>query len=852
MAEGRRRGESRCARGDRPRRGPARSRGLLRALLGSTFLIAAASAAQAQDATWLAAPGSNNFNTGTNWDTGTTPGSGATAFFGPSNTTSVTLTTTAVGGITLNAGAANYTFGVASGTATVDGAGFVVNGGTATLNIDTGATRLIFSNNSSAGTIAINNNSSQTGAGGLNFLHFSTAANATITTASGSITLFDNHSTAGNATITTQNGAGTSFTGSAAGGTSRHIIDAGGAVDIATVASGTITLGSIEGAGTMHIGPNILTIGSNNLSTTFSGALTGSIGRFIKDGTGTLTLSGSSSTYGGDTTINGGTLAVNGSLTNSSGIIVNNTGTLGGTGAVPTVTVNNGGALAPGNSIGTINVNGNVTFNAGSTYNVEVSPSAADKTVATGTASLTGGTVQATFQAGSYLTKHYTILTSAGLGGTTFSGLNTISLPTGFTAVLSYTLTDAILYLTADLGALPTAGLSGSQQGVANTLNNFFNNGGALPPGFVTLFGLSDHALTNGLSQASGQPGPSSAQSGITATSQFMTTVFDNAFDQGGASGDSGAPLGYAAERKVSRQSAEAYAAVMPRDRAADFDNRWRVWATAYGGASRVSGDSSAGTATTSSRVYGVIAGADMRADAETRLGFALGGAGTSFAIDGGLGSGRTNMFNASIYGKRQWGPAYVAAALGYAWQDASTDRTVTIAGTDVLHASFHPQALTGRLETGRRYVMPAFGVTPYAALQTTTFFMPSYSESATSGSNQFALSYASKIITATRGELGARIDKAYAVQGGVFTLKATTAWAHDWNTDRAATATFQALPGTSFTVNGARPSADAALLSLGGEMDWGTGWRVAANVDGEFARGSQSYAAKGALKRAW
>lgn len=89
-------------------------------------------------------------------------------------------------------------------------------------------------------------------------------------------------------------------------------------------------------------------------------------------------------------------------------------------------------------------------------------------------------------------------------------------------------------------------------------------------------------------------------------------------------------------------------------------------------------------------------------------------------------------------------------------------------------------------------------------------------------------------------------------MQGGVFTLKATTAWAHDWNTDRAATATFQALPGTSFTVNGARPSADAALLSLGGEMDWGTGWRVAANVDGEFAAGSQSYAAKGSLIRAW
>lgn len=779
------------------------SRGLLPALLGSTFLIAAA--AQAQDATWRETPGSNDLTTDANWDTGVTPLVFDIASFGPSNTTTLTQPGLFwVGGITLNADAANYTINN-SDRIWFYGAGIIVNGGALTVN---------------------------------NF----------------GIMLFYYSSTAGSATIVTKSGASTSFYQSSSGGTSRQIIEAGGVVDITNLDTGATPFGSIEGAGTVKAGTYILTVGTNDLSTTFSGDILGSTARFVKVGTGTLTLTGSSSTYRGTTTINGGTLAVDGSLTNSSAIIVNNTGTLGGTGTVPTVTVNNGGALAPGNSIGTLNVNGNVTFSAGSTYTIEVSPSAADKTVATGTASLTGGTVQATYQAGTYLANNYTILTSAGLGGTTFAGLTNVSLPAGFSAALSYTGTDVTLVLSAAAlqQSINTGGLSGNQAGVGNTLNNYFNNGGALPPGFVTLFGLSGNALTNGLSQTSGQPGPSAAQSGVTATGQFMTTVFDNAFDQGGASGSSGAPLGYAAERKVSRQAAEAYAAVTPRDRAADFDSRWRVWATGYGGASSVSGDSGAGTAKTTSRVYGVIAGADMRADADTRWGFALGGAGTSFSVGGGLGSGRTDMFNASIYGKRLWGPAYVAAALGYTWQDASTDRTVTIAGTDVLHASFHPQALTARLETGRRYVMPAFGLTPYAALQTTTFFMPSYGESATSGSNQFALSYASKNVTATRGELGARIDKAYAVQGGVFTLKARTAWAHDWNTDRAATATFQTLPGTSFTVNGARPSAEAALLSLGGEMDWATGWRVAANVDGEFAGGRQSYAAKGSLIRAW
>jgi uncharacterized protein with beta-barrel porin domain len=106
--------------------------------------------------------------------------------------------------------------------------------------------------------------------------------------------------------------------------------------------------------------------------------------------------------------------------------------------------------------------------------------------------------------------------------------------------------------------------------------------------------------------------------------------------------------------------------------------------------------------------------------------------------------------------------------------------------------------------------------------------------------------------VTATRSELGARFDKAMLVQGGVLTLKAKTAWAHDWNTDRSATATFQTLPGATFTVNGAQPSANAALASLGGEIGWHNGWTLAANFDGEFSRTTAGYAGKGSVKYAW
>ena len=60
----------------------------------------------------------------------------------------------------------------------------------------------------------------------------------------------------------------------------------------------------------------------------------------------------------------------------------------GGTGTSQSLTANSGGIIAPGNSIGTTNT-GNVTFNAGSIYQVEVaSNGTSDLIKATGTATM--------------------------------------------------------------------------------------------------------------------------------------------------------------------------------------------------------------------------------------------------------------------------------------------------------------------------------------------------------------------------------------------------------------------------------------------------------------------------------
>jgi autotransporter-associated beta strand protein len=108
-----------------------------------------------------------------------------------------------------------------------------------------------------------------------------------------------------------------------------------------------------------------------------------------KIGAGTLILGGNSSSAGA-ATVNAGTLIVNGSNSNCS---VNVTGgTLGGGGSIGTLTAANA-TIAPGQSAGTLSVSGNVTFNAGTTFTIEIGGlgALADKLSATGTVSLGAG-----------------------------------------------------------------------------------------------------------------------------------------------------------------------------------------------------------------------------------------------------------------------------------------------------------------------------------------------------------------------------------------------------------------------------------------------------------------------------
>lgn len=633
--------------------------------------------------------------------------------------------------------------------------------------------------------------------------------------------------------------AGSANTFSAASATTigaRTTLDLGGfaqTINTVSLENGTIQNGLLTGALT-SIGGTLRDIGGSVTVVTTSG---------------TTTVAGNNS-YTGATTVNGGILEAIGSMASSS-LTVNTGAALTGAGTVGDTTIASGGTFVPGNATpgSSITVSGNLVFQSGALYLVQLTPATSTFANVTGTASL-NGSAGAAFLAGSYVSKQYMILTSAGGINGTFGSFNTSALPAGFTANLSYDAHNVILNLVLSYVA-PSApafsgGLSGNQQNVGNALINFFNSSGGIPAVFGSL-------TPGGLTQISGTTATGSQQNTSIAMTQFMGMMLDPSI---AGRGDTPGPAGATpfAEERGNESVREAYATV---DRKATlvertFAQRWSVWASAYGGSQTTDGNASSGTSSATSRIIGTAAGADYHFSPFTSAGFALAGGGTSFGVANGLGSGRSDLFQAGAFIRHAVGAAYASAALAYGWQDVTTDRTVTVAGVDRLRAQFKANSWSGRVEGGYRFVTTWMGLTPYAAGQVATFQLPAYAEQVVSGANTFALGYGAKITTATRSELGLRTDKSFAGQSAILTLRGRAAWAHDFNTDRSVLATFQTLPGASFVTNGPKPARDAALTTASAELNWLNGFSLAGTFEGEFSNVTRSYAGKGVAKYSW
>ncbi|TIN21694.1 MAG: hypothetical protein E5Y31_20245 [Mesorhizobium sp.] len=71
-------------------------------------------------------------------------------------------------------------------------------------------------------------------------------------------------------------------------------------------------------------------------------------------------------------------------------------------------------------------------------------------------------------------------------------------------------------------------------------------------------------------------------------------------------------------------------------------------------------------------------------------------------------------------------------------------------------------------------------------------------------------------------------------------------------STGRKVTATFQSLPGATFTIDGAEPDTNAALLNASATYTSGSGLFASLGFQGEFSGNVQSYAGKAKVGISW
>ena len=816
--------------------------------------------------TGLSATAGTTTLNGSNSYTGATTINGGTVLGGAANALSAASATTINSSGTLDLG------GYAQTVDALAGAGIVTNGGSASAILSNRGLSSVFSGTISDGTSQIGLNQSMsgstlalTGANNYSGGTYITAGTLQIGNggATGSITgnvvdndalAFDRNNVIAFSGIISGSGAlvqiGSgklvlSASNSYTGGT----LVSSGVLDVQNsmaLGSGAVTLNPgtqlvIDGNG-LNVANRFILQSSDPTVTVNVGtidALSGEIagaGTLTINGGGTLILNGLNS-YTGATTVNSTNLVVNGSIAASAQLTLTGGSTLSGTGMVGSLAVGAGSILKPGSGIpgSQILISGNLSFATGSIYEVSLNPTVSTSTIVNGAASLSGASVQVNLATGQYFTNHYKILeASGGLGGTVFSGLTSINLPTGLRDYLSYDANDVYLNLIATLGTGSTINLPGNQQRVANSINNFFNGGGAIPNSYLSLFALSGSPLRQAMTSLAGELPTAAPTVAEGVTGSFLSAMLDP-FVQGRKTDCLDNNNSQLKGNGVGNRSDCAYTP------------KYTIWATSIGGSGNINGDPiGIGTHDVADDNFGSASGLDIHVTSNTAFGIAVAGGRAQWSLAQGLGHAHSNYFELGVSGSIDFGNSYLNGAFSYSWHDVVAERTIF--ANDSISSSFHAHDLGGRVEAGTHFG----GLSPYMALQNQKFTMPNFGETDASGGG-FALDYSGRGFTDTSAEVGTRFDVSTPITGSEsISLRLRAAYVRDWVRNPELEASFTSLPGTNFTVTGALPSRESAKVSSALEYHIGDGGTFFVKFDGAYAKHAQSYQGSFGIRFNW
>jgi len=540
---------------------------------------------------------------------------------------------------------------------------------------------------------------------------------------------------------------------------------------------------------------------------------------------------------------------------------------LSGSGTVGTTLLESGSIIAPGNSPGTLTIAGDVVFQPGSTYQVEIGAGGAlDHISASGAATLGGAGVQVialdptvSYQNG----QSYVILHAA--GGVT----GTFAAPTGFdsaflTPSLSYGDKQATLTL-RQVNQEPQEPQEPEQPGEPE------GPGGPGAPETPTEPGTPQAPLL-----PSGPAGPLFPREARTANQHAVATALDSldqtagsgalalyntilfangeearqAFDSLSGEGQASVKAGLielgtqvrslpinrlrsAFAGPVSVSSSNGVAIDYTSGGAASPLSQIVGWGEAYGSWGRSDGDGNA--ARMKRDGGGVILGLDAIALDSARLGLFAGYSQATFKVEDRAYSADVDSYHLGLYAGTQFDALALRGGLSYTWHDLETQRSVFLpSSVQALSADYDAATFEAFGEVAYGVDTGYVGLEPFANLAHVSLRTDGFAE--TGGSA--ALRAGDETTQTTFTTLGLRASHDMEAGTVPVTLTGMLGWRHAFgDVDPEASLAFDT--GSAFTTLGTPVAQDAAVVELGLEAVITDDLTLGLSYSGQFADGS-------------
>ena len=224
--------------------------------------------------------------------------------------------------------------------------------------------------------------------------------------------------------------------------------------------------------------------------------------------------------------------------------------------------------------------------------------------------------------------------------------------------------------------------------------------------------------------------------------------------------------------------------------------------------------------------------------------------------MNGFLGRGSTDSVFATVYGSFTRGAFYADGLAGYAYSNNQLQRQIIVPGLQqrTANGSTGANQALGQVETGYKvgiYAPALATLTPFVRLQASSVTQNGFSEW---GVNALNLNMAQQTTNSLRSTLG--VDLAGAIGLGdtkKLDLAFRLGWLHEYaDIGRPITAAFAGAPSTAFTVYGATPRRNSAVIGISAMTAIAEAAQLYLRYDGEIGNASDNHAINVGIRFSW